>query len=97
MDRFRLGERGLYKKWHCGIENGSCNGGVDINLFNPTIPPRGKLADLGGFKFVHVGKFEPRKGSKMLIQTFDESFSSDKELATYSDRSDIYFGTSLNP
>lgn len=51
--------------------------GVDMDIFNPQVEPLPQLARLPGFKFIHVGKYESRKGTAELIQRFDETFRSE--------------------
>jgi len=49
--------------------------GVDTIQFNTNIPPLPALEKYNGFKFVHIGKWEDRKGSEQLIRAFEETFS----------------------
>lgn len=51
--------------------------GVDGATFHPAVAPAPDLARREGFKFVSVGKFEARKGSRLLIRAFDEAFADD--------------------
>jgi len=48
--------------------------GVDPDLFNPSIAATPALNAFDGFKFLNVGRFETRKGTRMLIETFDRAF-----------------------
>lgn len=48
--------------------------GVDSKIFNPATPPTDVLAAHGGYKFLHIGRFEDRKGTSRLIRAFDEEF-----------------------
>lgn len=51
--------------------------GVDGAVFHPGVTPAPDIAGRIGFKFVSVGKFEPRKGTRLLIRAFDEAFADD--------------------
>ena len=48
--------------------------GTDSTIFNPGTAPIPGLSKFPGFKFLHVGKYEDRKGSELLIRTFDKRF-----------------------
>ncbi len=48
--------------------------GVDSTIFNPGVTPIPELSEFPGFKFLHVGKYEDRKGSELLIRAFDKRF-----------------------
>ena len=69
------------------IENGLAPGsvhvvpeGVDPALFNPAIAPTDALQTFPGFKFLNVGRFETRKGTRLLIETFDRAFGPNDEV-----------------
>ncbi len=48
--------------------------GVDSTVFNPDIAPMQELSKFNGFKFLHVGKYEERKATELLLKTFDKRF-----------------------
>ena len=48
--------------------------GTDNKTFNPDILPMKALSNYSGYKFIHVGKYEERKGTEKLIRAFDECF-----------------------
>ena len=48
--------------------------GVDPDIFHPEKEPFSEIQSLQGFKFLHVGKYEERKGTKDLIIAFDNVF-----------------------
>ena len=48
--------------------------GVDPDMFNPLIRPTNALEAFDGFKFLNVGRFEARKGTELLIRSFDAEF-----------------------
>ena len=50
--------------------------GVDPVIFNPDVPPTDVIAARDGYKFLNIGRFEDRKGTRILIQAFDAEFSS---------------------
>jgi len=54
--------------------------GVTTDIFNPSVVPLKALSRLPGFKFLHVGKYEDRKGSELLIRAFDERFHDKKNV-----------------
>lgn len=51
--------------------------GVDGDIFNPDDDKLGFVDAIEGFKFLHVGKAEPRKGTFELLQAFDRAFDDD--------------------
>jgi len=53
--------------------------GVDPEIFNPDVPATDILARRQGFKFLHVGRFEDRKGTRQLLRAFDKAFGPDDE------------------
>lgn len=61
--------------------------GVDPAVFNPGVTPTTALAAKPGFKFLNIGKFEERKGTRLLIQAFDAEFgrSDDAQLVLVCD------------
>ena len=48
--------------------------GVDPLVFHPDVAPTSIIANRGGYRFLHVGRFEERKGTKDLIRAFDQEF-----------------------
>ncbi|MEQ8331830.1 glycosyltransferase [Nisaea sp.] len=54
--------------------------GVDPQLFNPEIPPTDALKAFSGFKFLNVGRFEARKGTQLLIESFDREFGPNDDV-----------------
>lgn len=48
--------------------------GVDPELFNPEVPPTDAITDRNSYKFLHIGRFEDRKGTAALIRGFDAEF-----------------------
>lgn len=54
--------------------------GVDPELFNPDIAPTNALKAFEGFKFLNVGRFEARKGTSLLIKSFDAEFGPDDDV-----------------
>ncbi|WP_420402523.1 glycosyltransferase family 4 protein [Nisaea sp.] len=69
------------------IENGLSAGtvhvvpeGVDPAIFNPDIAPTAALDAFSGFKFLNVGRFESRKGTQLLIETFDRAFGPNDDV-----------------
>lgn len=53
--------------------------GIDPDLFNPDVRPTDAISRRIGFKFLHVGRFEDRKGTKNLIRAFDAEFHPDDD------------------
>jgi len=51
--------------------------GVDPDVFNPEVEPTNALMAYEGFKFLNVGRFETRKGTELLIKSFDAEFGPD--------------------
>ncbi|UUX48379.1 glycosyltransferase [Nisaea acidiphila] len=49
--------------------------GVDPQTFNPQIPPSDALNGFRGFRFLNIGRYEDRKGTRLLIECFDKAFS----------------------
>jgi glycosyltransferase involved in cell wall biosynthesis len=54
--------------------------GVDERLFGVDGERLPLLQPIEGFKFLHVGKAEPRKGTVELLQAFDRAFSDDEPI-----------------
>lgn len=54
--------------------------GVDPAIFNPEITPTSALQAFSGFKFLNVGRFETRKGTRLLLETFDRAFGPNDEV-----------------
>jgi len=54
--------------------------GVDDMLFQPYGDRLPLLEGLDGFRFLHVGKAEPRKGTVELLQAFDRAFGEDEPV-----------------
>lgn len=52
--------------------------GVDIDCFNLDIQPHPFLANVSGFKFLSIGKAEPRKSTYELLQAFDAEFQTNE-------------------
>lgn len=48
--------------------------GIDADLFGPDGDRLAFIDGIDGFKFLHVGKAEPRKGTFELLQAFDRAF-----------------------
>jgi glycosyltransferase involved in cell wall biosynthesis len=55
--------------------------GVDPAVFNPGVAPAEAIAARPGFKFLNIGRFETRKGSRELIRTFDRTFQADEAVS----------------
>jgi glycosyltransferase involved in cell wall biosynthesis len=54
--------------------------GVDAVVFRPDGPVIANIADLPGFKFINVGKFEERKATGEMIKAFDDEFAGEKDV-----------------
>ena len=54
--------------------------GVDPVLFHPAVPPTDALSARKGFKFLHVGRYEERKGTRDLLRAFDRTFGPGEEV-----------------
>ncbi|MGO4714536.1 glycosyltransferase [Bradyrhizobium sp. 2TAF24] len=54
--------------------------GVDDLLFQPHGRGLPLFDELDGFRFLHVGKAEPRKGTFELLQAFDRAFAVDEPV-----------------
>jgi glycosyltransferase involved in cell wall biosynthesis len=54
--------------------------GVDAVVFRPDGPHIANIADLPGFKFINVGKFEERKATGEMIKAFDDEFAGEKDV-----------------
>ncbi len=54
--------------------------GVDAVVFRPDGPRIENIANLPGFKFVNVGKFEERKATGEMIKAFDDEFAGEKDV-----------------
>jgi hypothetical protein len=54
--------------------------GVDDLLFQPHGDGLPLFAELGGFRFLHIGKAEPRKGTVELLHAFDRAFDEDEPV-----------------
>ena len=48
--------------------------GIDPALFHPNVTATPVISERAGFKFLHIGRFEDRKGTKTLIRAFDKEF-----------------------
>lgn len=55
-------------------------GGVDNGIFNPYRQPISELINNEKFRFLFVGKWEPRKGPDTAIRAFSEEFSEDENV-----------------
>lgn len=53
--------------------------GMDVSVFHPKVPPEPAIADLEGFKFIHVGRWQHRKGTRELLRAFDAEFAGDPD------------------
>lgn len=51
-------------------------GGVDTSVFNS----KNRKLDASIFRFVHIGKVERRKGTEVLIQSFNKAFKGDNKV-----------------
>jgi len=56
--------------------------GVDTNFFTPD-GPKLDVLKTPTFKFLHVGKWEPRKSQDILCRAFAEEFSKDEDVELY--------------
>lgn len=54
--------------------------GADVSVFHPDVAPEPALADLEGFKFIHVGRWQHRKGTADLLRAFDAEFAGDPNV-----------------
>lgn len=54
--------------------------GVDPALFAPDGPSTSALAGFPGFRFINVGRYEERKGTRLLIECFDKAFGDGEEV-----------------
>ena len=54
--------------------------GLDPEVFKADGPSSPLLDGVEGFKFLHVGKAEPRKGTFELLQAFDRAFGDDEPV-----------------
>lgn len=54
--------------------------GVDPLTFNPAVQPTGALDGFRGFRFLNIGRYEDRKGTRMLIECFDKAFSKQDDV-----------------
>ena len=54
--------------------------GVDAITFRPDGPIIADIANLPGFKFINVGKFEERKATGEMIKAFDDEFAGEKDV-----------------
>ena len=48
--------------------------GIDPEVFNAGVPPTDAIDDGVSYKFLHIGRFEDRKGTETLIRAFDAEF-----------------------
>jgi glycosyltransferase involved in cell wall biosynthesis len=48
--------------------------GVDDGLFNTDVKPAAVLEQMPGFKFIHIGRWEERKGSELVVRVFNDVF-----------------------
>jgi len=51
--------------------------GMDVSVFHPRVTPEPSIAALEGFKFIHVGRWQHRKGTTDLLRAFDAEFAGD--------------------
>lgn len=51
--------------------------GMDVSVFHPEVEPEPVIANLDGFKFIHVGRWQHRKGTADLLRAFDAEFAGD--------------------
>ena len=49
--------------------------GVDPEMFRPEGPRTDAFDDKTGWKFLNIGRYEDRKGTRMLIEAFDAEFA----------------------
>ncbi|MEC8028874.1 MAG: hypothetical protein VX170_14510, partial [Pseudomonadota bacterium] len=54
--------------------------GVDPEMFRPEGPRTDAFDDKTGFKFLNIGRYEDRKGTRMLIEAFDAEFGADEPV-----------------
>lgn len=54
--------------------------GVDRSIFNPYVSPLKYIKERKTFKFLCLGKWEPRKGQDILLHAFKEEFKGDKSV-----------------
>ena len=54
--------------------------GVDPEMFSPDGPRTDAFDDKTGFKFLNIGRYEDRKGTRMLIEAFDAEFGADEPV-----------------
>lgn len=54
--------------------------GVDLSTFHPNVSPLPALENYQGFKFIHIGKWEERKGSELIVRAFEEMFASVEDV-----------------
>lgn len=54
--------------------------GFEPALFHPQVVPEIQLQKYGRFRFIHVGKFEERKGSQDLLESFAAEFADDTDV-----------------
>lgn len=55
--------------------------GVDPEIFNPTRPPQPELKQFNVFKFLCIGRLDPRKNLHVLIRAFLEEFKHENDVA----------------
>jgi glycosyltransferase involved in cell wall biosynthesis len=54
--------------------------GVDPELFNPEVPPTDAITRQNRYTFLHIGRFEDRKGTATLIRAFDVEFGAHDDV-----------------
>ena len=54
--------------------------GVDAKLFSPDGPRTDAFDKDSGFRFLNIGRYEDRKGTRMLIEAFDAEFGADEPV-----------------
>lgn len=54
--------------------------GVDAAVFNPDVSPAEAIASSPGFKFLNIGRYEKRKGTRDLILAFDAEFGTNDDV-----------------
>ena len=54
--------------------------GVDPAMFNPDGPRTNAFDSTIGFKFLNIGRYEDRKGTRMLIEAFDAEFGAEEPV-----------------
>lgn len=74
--------------------------GVNSQVFHMNGPRIQQIENIPAFKFLHVGKFETRKGTKELIQAFDDTFKDNDQvrliLCSHTYTKDFHFNTFIS-